>query len=88
MSRLDSSYACAYSAADLRILHRTALAALAEAYATTGRPPSPAVYRHDGPELWAERPDSMAPFACWCGAKFHVRRHLEAHDETCTERRL
>ena len=40
----------------------------------------------DTPAAWACRPDRLARVRCWCGARFHVRRHLEAHTTTCTDR--
>lgn len=40
----------------------------------------------DTPAEWACRPDRFARFRCACGARFHVRRHLEAHTTTCTTR--
>lgn len=40
----------------------------------------------DKPAEWNCRPDHLAPHRCACGARFHVRRHLEAHTTTCPER--
>lgn len=36
----------------------------------------------DNPADWAARPARLARFRCRCGARFHVRRHLEAHQTT------
>ncbi len=55
--------------------------AAAELTAVHGYQPAPDA----GPDLpaeWACRPDHLAPFRCPCGARFHVRRHLEAHQTT------
>ncbi len=41
----------------------------------------PAGPADDNPADWAGRPARLAQFVCPCGARFHVRRHLEAH--TC-----
>lgn len=48
------------------------------AVSTVYRPAPPT---DDNPAEWACRPQRYAPFRCGCGARFHVRRHLEAH--TC-----
>lgn len=40
----------------------------------------------DNPAEWNCRPDHLAPHRCACGARFHVRRHLESHTTTCPER--
>ena len=59
-------------------LHR--LAAVSPDY----RPAGPSV---DDPYVWRLLPAHViAPHRCACGARFHVRRHLEAHTTTCTER--
>ena len=42
----------------------------------------PAGPTDDNPADWAGRPASLARFVCPCGARFHVRRHLEAHQTT------
>ena len=41
----------------------------------------PAGPQTDDPAEWAVRPTRFARFPCPCGARFHVRRHLEGH--TC-----
>lgn len=41
----------------------------------------PAGPSDDNPAEWAALPARTAPHRCGCGARFHVRRHLEAH--TC-----
>ena len=42
----------------------------------------------DNPAEWRLLPAHVvAPYRCGCGARFHVRRHLEAHTTTCPERR-
>lgn len=73
---------------DLRPVHQAKALrfmehAAAELTAVCGYQPAPAA----GPDLpaeWACRPDHLAPFRCGCGARFHVRRHFEAH--TCGAR--
>ncbi len=37
----------------------------------------PAGPTDDNPADWAARPARLALFVCPCGARFHVRRHLE-----------
>ncbi len=42
----------------------------------------PAGPQTDDPAEWAVRPLRFARFVCPCGARFHVGRHLEAHQTT------
>jgi len=47
----------------------------------------PAGPTDDNPADWAARPTRLARFrcGCGCGARFHVRRHLEQHTRTCPD---
>ncbi len=52
--------------------------------AATSTTYQPAGYSTDDPALWRLLPANVpAPHRCPCGARFHVRRHLEAHARTC-----
>lgn len=58
------------------------LAAVSPVY----QPAGPAV---DSPAEWRLLPAHVvAPHRCGCGARFHVRRHRDAHEHTCPHGRI